>query len=669
MRVIPKREATEGSPDTKSENIIMKHQFLKVAAVSPALKVADPAYNAQKIVEIIEAQHKKGTELLVFPELSLSGYTCGDLFLQKTLLDGCIAALKTVAKATEGKTMLVFVGLPLSVKGKLYNCAAALSNGKIVGFIPKTYIPNYGEFYEARYFSPAPAEKQIVVLDAVLDGNVPFMDGGLLIRNDMWGTDGEWPEVTVGCEICEDLWAPDAPSAELARRGATVIVNLSASNETVGKREYRHKLLAAQSGKNLCAYVYADAGVGESTSDMVFSGNNLIYENGTLLAESLPFSGEAAEAEIDVGFLLSERRRQTTFRPAEEEGIPAVAWAKFVTEGDLTLRKVDPLPFVPHAEGERKERAELILSMQAHALARRLSQIDAKTAVLGVSGGLDSTLALLVTCRAFDLLQRGRKGILAYTMPGFGTSKQTKRSADDLMEALGVSAFCVPITEAVLLHFRDMGHDPEVRDSAYENAQARYRTMLLMDVANATGGLVVGTGDLSELALGWCTYNGDHMSMYAVNSSVPKTLVKYLVRAEADRLGGRVGETLQAVLGTEISPELLPPDKKGKIAQKTEELIGPYELTDFYLYHFLRRGDRPAKILCLAERAFAGKYDRATLKKWLIGFFKRFFAAQFKRNCVPDGVKVGSVSLSPRADLRMPSEASAALWIAEAESA
>ncbi len=636
----------------------MKHQFLKVATASPELKVADPAFNAQKIIEIIEAQYEKGTELLVFPELCISGYTCGDLFLQKTLLDGCLAALKRIAESTKGRPMLVFVGLPIVYQGKLYNCAAGIANGKISGLVPKTHIPNYGEFYEARYFSPAPAGALWLPFGGEANDGATFSTE-LVFR------DENHPEIAVGCEICEDLWAPESPSAWLAKSGASVIVNLSASNETVGKREYRHKLLAAQSGKNLCAYIYADAGVGESTSDMVFAGNSMIYENGTCLAEAEPFSGDVCEAEVDVGFLLAERRRNNTFRA----GGKTDDWldADFVGDGDLSLRKIDPMPFVPHEAGARRERAELILDMQAHALARRIAEIGAKTALLGISGGLDSTLALLVTCRAFDLLDKDRKDILAYTMPGFGTSQKTKGNADALMEALGVSAFCVPITDAVLVHFNDMGHDPEVRDAAYENAQARYRTMLLMDVANETGGLVVGTGDLSELALGWCTYNGDHMSMYAVNSSVPKTLVKYLVRAEADRLGGSVGEVLGEVLSTEISPELLPPDEDGEIAQKTEDLIGPYELTDFYLYHFLRRGDRPAKIMYLAQRAFQGKYDDEALKKWLISFFRRFFASQFKRNCVPDGVKVGSVSLSPRADLRMPSDASAALWIREAE--
>ncbi len=644
----------------------MKYGFVKVAAASPDLKVANPAYNAKKIIEIIQAQSEKGTEILVFPELSISGYTCGDLFLQQTLLDGCMKALKTIAEATKGKKMLVFVGLPVPYGGKLFNCAAPLSDGKILGFVPKTHLPNYNEFYEARYFSPAPEQKQIVIPEAIFEGDVPCMESGLLICNNFWSAEGERCDLSVGCEICEDLWAPESPSVRLAKRGATIIVNLSASNETVGKREYRKTLLAAQSAKNLCAYVYADAGVGESTSDMVFAGNDLIYENGVCLAESLPFSGGVCEAEIDVGFLLSERRRQTTFSCGGEAGVPAVKWANFVGDGDLTLRSVPQLPFVPQGK-ELEKRCGLILSMQSSALARRLAQTGAKTAVLGISGGLDSSLALLVTARAFDLLGKDRKDIIALTMPGFGTTGKTRNNANALMQAAGVTLRSVSIGGTVNRHFRDIDHDPELRDTTYENAQARYRTMILMDVANEEHGLVVGTGDLSELALGWCTYNGDHMSMYSVNASVPKTLVRSLVSYEAKRLGGRMEIVLKSVLSTEISPELLPPDGEGNISQKTEDIIGPYELHDFYLYAFLRRGDGPAKTLYLAERAFAGKYDRKTLKKWLVNFYKRFFAQQFKRNCVPDGVKIGSVSLSPRADWRMPSDASGELFIRQAE--
>ncbi len=639
----------------------MKYGFLRVAAASPSLKVADPAYNAARISEVIEQQAKKGTELLVFPELSLSGYTCGDLFLQKTLTDGCMRALMTVAEATKGKKMLVFVGLPLLCEGKLYNCAAGIANGKVEGIVPKTYLPNYNEFYEERHFSHGFEGEAYVRFP---DGSFAPMSVNFLF------TAQDFEELIVACELCEDIWVADPPSTRHAQRGAVVIVNLSASNETIGKREYRKTLLSSQSGRNLCAYVYADAGMDESTSDMVFAGNNMIYENGALLAESAPFSGEVCEAELDVDFLLAERRRLNTFKTCYERGLEGrYFWTKvdFRTDALPSLRAVSPTPFVPAEDSERNERAELILNMQAHALAKRFTHTNAKTAVIGISGGLDSTLALLVTARAFDLLNKDRAGILAYTMPGFGTTGKTKNNSLALMQAMGVTAKTVPISETVLKHFEDIEHDPAVLNATYENAQARYRTMILMNVANETGGLVIGTGDLSELALGWCTYNGDHMSMYAVNCSVPKTLVKHLVRAEGRRLGGETQRILEDILATEISPELLPPDAAGNIAQKTEDIIGPYELHDFYLYHVVRRGDSPEKVYFLAKRAFAGKYDAATLKKWLINFYRRFFSQQFKRNCIPDGVKVGSVSLSPRADWRMPSDASAALWLEETE--
>ena len=639
----------------------MKYGFLRAAAASPALRVADPAYNAARIIEVIAQQAKKGTELLVFPELSLSGYTCGDLFLQKTLTDGCMKALLQVAEATKDKKMLVFVGLPVVFAGKLYNCAAGIAGGKVLGLVPKVHLPNYNEFYEQRHFARGFEEEAYVRLP---DGAIAPMSVNFLFSAQ------NFEELMVACEICEDVWVAGPPSTRHAQAGAVVIVNLSASNEVIGKREYRKTLLAAQSGRNVCAYVYADAGMDESTSDMVFAGNSMIYENGALLAESVPFSGEVCEAELDIDFLLAERRRLNTFATRCErgpEGSYFSSGADFWTDALPSLRAVSPAPFVPAEEDERNERAALILNMQAHALAKRLAHTGAKTAVIGISGGLDSTLALLVTARAFDLLKKDRSDILGYTMPGFGTTGRTKGNSLSLMKAMGVTSRTVRITDAVLRHFKDIGHDPAVMDVAYENAQARYRTMILMDVANETGGLVVGTGDLSELALGWCTYNGDHMSMYAVNCGVPKTLVKHLVRAEGARLGGRVQKILEDILATEISPELLPPDAQGNIAQKTEDIVGPYELHDFYLYHVVRRGAPPAKVYFLARRAFAGKYDGATLKKWLVAFYRRFFSQQFKRNCIPDGVKVGSVSLSPRADWRMPSDAAAALWLEEAQ--
>ncbi len=633
----------------------MKYGFVKAAAASPELRVADPSFNAQKIIATIKEQAKAGVEILVFPELSLCGYTCGDLLLQKTLLNGCLTALKEIALATEKIKMLVFVGLPFELEGAVYNCAAAVANGEVKGIVPKTNLPDYGEFYEERWFSALPSDYECMYIPLWDDEFVYF-------GNDLIFEQGE---VSVACEICEDLWAPDSPAIRLAVTKANIIVNLSASNETVGKREYRKTLLSAQSGKCVCAYVYADAGVSESTTDLVFAGNNFIYENGVCLAEAEPFSDEICTAEIDVGFLQNERRKINTFHDQNGQDYCRKD-ADFVGDGDLTLRKISQTPFVPEKE-ELSERAELILNMQAHALARRLKTTCSKTAVIGVSGGLDSALALLVTARAFDLLKKSRKDILGYTMPCFGTTNETKNNSVQLMQAMGITSKTVNIAYTVNSHFKDIGHDPEKYNIVYENAQARYRTMVLMDVANETQGLVVGTGDLSELALGWCTYNGDHMSNYAVNCGVPKTLVKYLVRAEGKRLGGKTERVLESILATEISPELLPPDKGGKIAQKTEDIIGKYEINDFYLYSFLRRGDSPEKSLYLAERAFKGKYPREQLKNTLANFYRRFFSQQFKRNCVPDGVKVGSVCLSPRGDWRMPSDAEAALWLEEIE--
>lgn len=640
----------------------MKHGFVKVAAASPKLRVADPHYNAQKIIEVVEEQAEQGTEILVFPELCLSGYTCGDLFLQKTLTDGCLEALQKIAEATEGKTMLVFVGLPVVIGNRLYNCAAGAANGKVIGMVPKVYLPNYGEFYEARYFAKGFSNDCAIV--RLPDGGVVSVSANALFYDQKNG-------VCVACEICEDLWAADSPSVKHTRTGADIIVNLSASDETAGKREYRKTLVSAQSGKCVCGYVYCDAGMYESTGDCVFAGNHLIYENGVLLAETPPFSGGVAAAEIDVAYLKNERKRLNTVENLSSRGAEKreeYVWfgAEFLGGGDISLREVSQTPFVPAGEN-RQERTETILQIQSHALARRLEHVGAKTAVLGVSGGLDSTLALLVTARAFDLLKKPRTEILAVAMPGFGTSDKTKNNSFALVKEMGVTAKTISVSDTVSRHFVDIGHDPAVHDVTYENAQARYRTMILMDLANRTGGLVIGTGDLSELALGWCTYNGDHMSHYAVNASVPKTLVKYLVREEGARLGGTAGKILRAIAETEISPELLPPDEKGAIAQKTEDIVGPYELHDFFLYRMLCRGDEPEKILYLARYAFAGRYDAPTLKKWLQVFYKRFFSQQFKRNCMPDGVKVGSVSLSPRADWRMPSDASGSLWLARLE--
>ena len=552
--------------------------------------------------------------------------------------------------------MLVFVGVPLQVNGVLYNCAAALNEGKVLAFIPKRHLPNYAEFYEKRNFQPYTGENIRVPFGGE---EVPF--GSKII----FRCRGE-ADFTVAAELCEDLWVPAPPSVSHALAGANIIVNLSASDETAGKAEYRRLLVRAQSAKTVSGYVYADAGDGESTTDMVFSGHDLICENGEILAESALFSNGILLSEIDVRRLAYERRRINTFYDASDlqgyEELPFAAGSAW----EALTRPVSRLPFVP-AEGSALDgRAELILSMQAAGLKKRLEHTRAETAVLGISGGLDSALALLVCARAFDALGRDRKGILAVTMPCFGTTDRTFQNSLRLMEALGVTSRTVPVADAVRGHFKDIGHDERVHNAAYENAQARMRTLVLMDLANDANGLVVGTGDLSELALGWATYNGDHMSMYGVNASVPKTLVKYLIRYEAARLGGGAQAVLEDVLATEISPELLPPEG-GKIAQKTEELVGPYELHDFYLYHAIRWGFPPRKVFFLAQAAFAGKYEDAVLKKWLVSFYRRFFSQQFKRSCLPDGVKVGSVALSPRGDWRMPSDASAALWLEEAE--
>ncbi len=632
----------------------MKYSFLKVRAASPALKVGDVKYNTEQIAGEVEKAAEAGIELLVFPELCLSGYTCGDLFLQKALLNGAEQALFELASRSKGKETLFFVGLPFAVGANTYNCAAAVQDGKILALIPKTHLPNYNEFYEERHFTEGKRAAETVT---VCSQAVPF-GTDILLRCK------ENPAFCIACEICEDLWAAQSPSERHALAGANIIVNLSASNELIGKMEYRKLLLRSQSGKLCCGYVYADAGKDESTSDMVFAGHNLVAENGVILNESIPFSGGYAESEIDVELLENERRHLTTFQQ-NTEGYTVVEFS-VAERGCKLTRKVDAFPFVPQGK-ELEKRCGLILSMQSSALARRLRHTNSKTAVVGVSGGLDSALALLVTARAFDLLGKERENIIAVSMPGFGTTLKTKNNALSLMQAIGATVKTVNIGGAVTRHFKDIDHDPGNQNTAYENAQARYRTMVLMDIANDTNGLVIGTGDLSELALGWCTYNGDHMSMYAVNCSVPKTLVKSLVFYEGKRAGGRLEVVLKSILNTEISPELLPPDEKGNIAQKTEDIVGPYELHDFYLYNFMRRGFSPEKTLFLAEYAFADKYDRITLKKWLVNFYKRFFAQQFKRNCMPDGVKVGSVSLSPRADWRMPSDASGALWIEEAE--
>jgi len=637
----------------------MRDGFIRVAAASLPVRVADCAANAEAAVRAVREAAEKKAGLLVLPELCLTGYTCGDLFLQKTLLDGALAALKTVRDATADVPMLVFAGVPLTIRGKLYNCAAALSGGSILGLVPKTYLPNYGEFYEQRWF--ASGEDLMEVFD--------LLGEPVCAAPNQLFPCAELPELVVGCEICEDLWAPCPPSTAQALAGASVIVNLSASNEVVGKDAYRRELVKNQSARLNCAYLYCSCGEGESTTDLVFSGHHILAEDGTILAERRDMAPGMAFTEIDVQRLAAERRRCNTFRGpfAPEAANGGRSFSLPLGETPLT-RFVDPMPFVPSDENARRSRCEDILNMQAAGLKKRVDHAHAKTCVVGLSGGLDSTLALLVAVRAMDALGRSRKDIWAVTMPCFGTTPRTKDNATRMAECLGVTFRTVPITAAVEQHFRDIGLPEGDRSVTYENSQARERTQVLMDLANKTGGLVVGTGDLSELALGWATYNGDHMSMYAVNCSVPKTLVRHIVRYVADRSDEALRAVLLDILATPVSPELLPPED-GEISQKTEDLVGPYELHDFFLYYMVRFGFPPSKILRLARYAWAGTYDGETIRKWLRTFYRRFFRQQFKRSCIPDGPKVGSVTLSPRGDWRMPSDACAELWLAEAESA
>ncbi|OUN40085.1 NAD(+) synthase [Faecalibacterium sp. An77] len=635
----------------------MKDGFLKAAALSPALRVADCAYNAGQIVSALNDCARRGVKLAVLPELALTGYTCGDLFFQQALQQAALAGLEEILRASEGLDLVALVGLPLMVNGKLYNCAAVVCCGRLLGIVPKTCLPNYGEFYEKRHFAPGSKTVRTVTVC----GQETLFGTSLLFAC------RQMPEFVLGVELCEDLWSVLPPSTFHAMAGATVIANLSASDETVGKAEYRRDLVSNQSARLLCGYLYASAGHGESTQDMVFAGHNLIAENGALLAESQPFAGGDAETELDCARMLAERARNTSFVPSEE-GYQTVSFDLEVTDTVLT-RRIDPAPFVPGDPLRRAQRCELILRMQADGLAKRIEHTHAKTAVIGISGGLDSCLALLVAARAMRQLGRPAADVLAVTMPCFGTTRRTRSNAEILCQELGVSFREVNITNTVRSHFADIGHDGQTPDVTFENSQARVRTLELMDIANLHGGFVVGTGDLSELALGWATYNGDHMSMYGVNAGVPKTLVRHLVQYEADTASSEeLRRVLVDILDTPVSPELLPA-KDGEIAQRTEELVGPYELHDFCLYYVLRFGFGPRKIFRLAQAAFAGRpeYPDAVLYKWLRSFYWRFFAQQFKRSCLPDGPKVGSVTLSPRGDWRMPSDASAAAWLAQLE--
>ncbi len=640
----------------------MRDGFFRVAAATPRGKAADVAHNKDAIAALIREAYDAGCGLVCFPELSLTGYTCGDLFRERALLKSAEEALGQLMEDVKDLDILCAVGLPVACEGALYNCGAVFHRGRLLGLVAKESIPNYSEFYELRYFTPACGARAVSFC-----GQETVLGKGLLFPCE--NVEG----LCVAGEICEDLWGAQPPSAKLAQNGATVLVNLSCSDETIGKAEYRRGLVQMWSGHILSAYVYADAGPGESTTDMVFAGHDLIAENGAVLKESGLFESGLTIAEIDLELLVQERMRMNTWQPRRDPDVARVPFS-YLPE---TLERFTPgrvfsrFPFVPENQEGLSSRCRLILTMQSQGLATRLHHINGKSVVVGLSGGLDSTLALLVCVRAFDSLGLPRKGILAVSMPCFGTTGRTKSNAQRMAEELGVDFREINIEKAVRQHFADIGQDPQCFDVTFENAQARERTQVLMDLANQRGALVIGTGDLSELALGWATYNGDHMSMYGVNGSIPKTLVRHLVRWEAGHCpetesGNRLRKALLDVLDTPVSPELLPP-KDGEIAQKTEELVGPYELHDFFLYYVLRYGFTPGKIYRMACGAFEGEYEPEVIKKWLCSFYRRFFSQQFKRSCLPDGPKVGSVTLSPRGDFRMPSDASAALWLKEAQ--
>lgn len=642
----------------------MEYGFITVASAVPTVKVADTDYNVQEIERLIEQAEAHGVEIVCFPELSVTGYSCQDLFRGQLLLDAAEDALRKLLNVTSGLDVICIIGLPVPVGGLLLNCAAVIQGGHVLGLVPKTYLPNYNEFYEKRWFASAGELRETEIFFA--DKHITISPNPTIFVT----TSG----VKFGIEICEDVWAPAPPSNNLALAGADIIFNLSASDELIGKHSYLKSLLAQQSARLICGYVYSGCGYGESTQDVVYGGNAMIFENGTLICEGERFSlkPQMQITQIDVEKLRSERRGNSTYTNAQHSASAGLISARSINARPFRLlRDVSPLPFIPIAD-EMSDRCEEILNIQTAGLVKRLSHTNSRKVIVGISGGLDSTLALLVCVRAFDRLQLDREGIIGVTMPGFGTTDRTHTNAVSLMNSLRVTALEISIAESVTQHFKDIGHDANVHDVTYENSQARERTQILMDLSNKLGGLVIGTGDLSELALGWATYNGDHMSMYGVNAGIPKTLIRYLVRYIAvTDVDVRSKETLFDIIDTPISPELIPADGQGNIRQKTEDLVGPYELHDFFLYHFLRFGFRPSKIFMLACRAFngshpeAGHYDDDTIKHWLQTFFRRFFNQQFKRSCLPDGPKVGSVSLSPRGDWRMPSDASSAIWLKE----
>ena len=629
----------------------MRDGFVRVAVGTPAIRVGDTDGNMRAVVQLMREAAESGAKLLTLPELCLTGYTAGDLFLQKILREGAMEALRGVAEASRDLDLLTVLGLPLEVDGRLYNVAAVVKDGRVLGVVPKRNPPNYGEFYELRHFVPGPRLARPIRL---MGRDVPFGGDLIFACEDM-------PEFKVGVEVCEDLWVPDPPSTGHALAGATVLLNPTASDETIGKIAYRELLLKSQSARLIAAYLYADAGAGESSTDMVYAGHNLIAENGVILKQSEMYRPGLTMAEVDLQYLVCERLRMNTFGAREDTHVK-VPFVTAVCETNLT-RFVDPAPFVPSDPLERDQRCEQILAIQVNGLVQRLRHIGCKSAVVGISGGLDSTLALIVAARAFKALNLPLDGLAAVTMPCFGTTERTHTNAMKLAAGFGAKLIEVDITASVRMHLADIEHDEAKLDVTYENAQARERTQVLMDLSNKLNGIVIGTGDLSELALGWATYNGDHMSMYGVNMSVPKTLVRHLAQYAADHAeSAELSEALRDVLDTPVSPELLPP-VDGVISQKTEDIVGPYELHDFFLYHMLRRMASPSKILRLATIAFSGTYDDATIENWLRVFLKRFFQNQFKRSCIPDGPKVGSVTLSPRGDWRMPSDADSRLWM------
>lgn len=639
----------------------MLEGFMRVAACCPKVEVANVDFNINNICEVIEKAARSGASVAVTPELCVTAYTCADLFHNDTLLEAAERGIDIILTRWKPYWPLTFIGMPVTYGGSLYNCAVALDNGRIAGIVPKTYLPDYNEFYEKRWFSPAPSN----CIDAVATigkHSAPFGTNLLFSKNG----------VTIGAELCEDLWAPVPPSCNLTLGGAEVVVNLSASDDVVGKFDYLRTLVAQQAARCICGYVYTSAGYGESSTDLVFSSKGIIAENGHILACERPESGSVTLADIDIEALRRDRRHLRTFGDCASRtytsSMRTILCADYRANAPGLLHHIDPHPFVPADDCHLAARCEEILAIQSAGLRKRLDVTHCNTIVVGISGGLDSTLALLVAVRTFDQMGLDRHGIIGVTMPGFGTTGRTHANATMLMEALGVTIREISIVPAVMQHFADIGHDAAVHDVTYENSQARERTQLLMDIANATGGMVLGTGDLSELALGWATYNGDHMSMYGVNAGVPKTLVKHLVAYYADCADNRVKDILADIIDTPISPELIPADDQGNITQKTEDLVGPYELHDFFLYYMLRYGFSPRRIYGLAREAFAGCYSDEVIVYWLRTFIRRFFNQQFKRSCLPDGPKVGSVTLSPRGDWRMPSDASAALWLSECDS-